>query len=190
VPEHVFRQCLQVDDEELALRFLNVALAVEAVGSLVKTCASNVLLSADDVHPLVALALVLDVGALLSLDALAAPEVSRFLRSGDNGPFESHDLVVSKSEKHLHWRNARQKYQTDLEAAQVSFTLHAADRSGPEGAPSASGQLSRGCGGSYKTLSVLLTRGDASKKIVDLELRPGRAGGSRPKRKRPELAWD
>jgi hypothetical protein len=37
---------------------------------------------------------------------------------------------------------------------------------------------------------VLLTRGGGSKKIVDLELRAGSAGGARLKRKRPELAWD
>jgi hypothetical protein len=190
VPANVARQCLQVDDEDLALRFLNVALALEAVGAIVKTCASNVLLSAEDVHPLVALALVLDVGKLLSLDTLAAPEVGFFLRSDNDGPFEARDLVVSKSAAHVHWHNVRQKYQTDSDAAQVSFTLHAADHIGPDGAPSASNQLSRGRSGAYKTLSVLLTRGGGTKKIVDLELRAGSAGGARLKRKRPELAWE
>jgi hypothetical protein len=190
VPAHVARQCFQVEDEAAALKLMNIALAVEAVGAVVKTCSSNVLLSADDVHPLVALALVLDVNVFLSLDALAVPEVAFFLRSGGEGQFEARDVVVNTSPGVIHWRNTKQAYKTDAEAAQVSFSLHAADHCGPEHLPFASGQLSVGCSGAYKKLSVLLTRSGSSRRILELELRMGSASSMRQKRKRPEIVWD
>ena len=190
VPPHVLLQSLHIADSALAVKFLNVALALQAVGVLVKSCANNVLLSAEDEHPLVALALVVDLNVLLSLDALSAPEVGFFLRSPHPGPIESRDLHVSKQDDHIHWHNATQVYTTAADAAQVSFTLHAASHTGPDDAPAATGQLSIGCSGAYKTLSVNLTRNGVSRKIVDLEMRAATSGGARLKRKRPELMGD
>jgi hypothetical protein len=157
VPEHVMQQCLLIADRALTVKFLNITLVVEAVGALVKTSASNVLLTSDDLHPLVALTLVLDVNALLSLDVLNAPEVLFFLRSANDGPFESRDVVVSKKNDNIHWYNTKQMYATDTDAAQITFTLNATTQNGPEDAPAATGQVSVGCSGAYKTLSVFLT---------------------------------
>jgi len=187
VPEQALRLCLQVADSAVALKLLNVALAVQAVGALVKTCASNVLLSVEDVHPLVALTLVLDVNVLLSLDALNAPEVGFFLRAADHGPFEARDLVISKGEDFVHWHNTRQIYATASDSAQLSFTLKAKACEGPDSAPPAAGQLSLGCSGAYKTLSVFLQRRDLHRKVLDLELRVATSASARNKRKRPLL---
>jgi hypothetical protein len=190
VPDSVLLQCLQVADRGLALKLLNVALAVEAIGTLVKTCASNVLLSSDDVHPLVALALVLDLNVLLSLDALNTPEIGFFLRSANDGPFESRDVFVSKKSDHIHWHNTKQVYATDADAAQLSFTLHAAEHTGPDGAPPASNQLSIGRSGAYKTLSLYLAKQGNTRKIMDLEMRIATDTSARQKRKRPEMFDD
>lgn len=188
VPTHIARRCLQVDDDTLAVKFMNMALAVQSLGAIVKTCASNVLLSADDVHPLVALALVLDLNVLLSLDVLDTPEHRSFLRSAPPGVFEARDVVVSKKDDHIHWHNTKHKYVTDADTAQIAFTLHAAEHTGPADAPHAAcGQLSRGCAGAYKTLSIYLMRQDTSSKIVDLEMRVADQSCMRLKRKRPEL---
>jgi len=188
VPTSVARRCLQVDDETLAVKFMNMALAVQALGGIIKTCASNVLLSADDVHPLVALALVLDVNILLSLDVLDTCEHKAFLRSATPGVFEACDVVVSKTDDHIHWHNTKHKYVTDADTAQIAFTLHAADHCGPADAPRAGcGQLSKGFAGTYKTLSISLVRRDVASKIVDLEMRVADQSCMNRKRKRPEL---
>jgi hypothetical protein len=190
VPAEVAHRCFQVDDLKLALAFMNVALALESVGAIVKTSASNVMLSADDVHPLVALALVLDINTFLSLDTLDAPELKFFLRSASDGPFESRDIVVNKRDSYVSWHNTKQAYVTDAESAQVSFTLHAADHKGPDGANHAYGQLSVGCSGTYKRLSLCLTRQGLSSKVIDLEMRMPDASSTRQKRKRPELVFE
>ena len=192
VPTRVLLQCLQIADEEGAVKFLNVALAVEAVGAIIKTCTSNVLLSSEDVHPLLALGLVLDVSLLLSLDALATPDARAFLQS-DATPdqqFVAGDVTISKSTEHIHWSNKKQTYATTSDSAQVSFTLHASDRTGPECGPPAHCQLSLGCSGAYRTLSVFLGRQGFTRKIIDLEMRVSSAASMRQKRKRPELAFE
>ncbi len=143
-----------------------------------------------DVHPLVALALVLDLNVLLSLDALNAPEVGYFLRAAHDGPFEARDLVVSKNDHHIHWHNTKQTYATASDCAQLSFTLHAADHTGPDSAPSARGALSLSCSGAYKTFSICLAREGTSRKIIDLEMRIATAASARQKRKCPELTSD
>jgi hypothetical protein len=190
VPKDVAMHCFQIENPKLALAFMNIALAVESVGAIIKTCSSNVMLSADDVHPLVALTLVLDVNVLLSLEALDVPEVKFFLRSNSDGPFEARDLVVNKTDSYISWKNTKQTYVTDTDNAQLSFTLHATDLRGPESAQRAYGQLSVGCSGPYKRLSVCLTRQDKSSKVIDLELRMPDASSSRQKRKRPELVFE
>lgn len=190
VPAHVALHCFQVENQKLALAFMNVALAVESVGAIIKTCASNVMLSADDVHPLVALSLVLDVNVFLSLEMLDAPELKFFLRSASDGPFEAPDIIITKKDSYINWRNTKQAYVTDTDSAQLSFTLHSADHKGPENAPAAHGQLSVGCSGTYKRLSVSLTRQGMSSNVIDLEMRMPDASSTRQKRKRPELAFD
>ena len=190
VPVHVAMRCFQIDNPKLALTFMNIALAVEAVGAIIKTCSSNVMLSADDVHPLVALTLVLDLNVLLSLDTLDMPELKFFLRSASDGPFESRDIVVTKTDSSISWKNTKQAYVTDTDSAQLTFTLHAAEHRGPADAPPAYGQLSVGCGGVYKKLSLSLTRQDITSKVIDLEMRMPDATSTRQKRKRPEIVFD
>jgi hypothetical protein len=193
VSTDVCLRCFQLDDPTRALQFMNVALALDAVGAIMKTCSGNVLLSAEDVHPLVALTLVLDLNALLCLEALDAPDVRAFLRATDAAnaePLVARDLVVSKKDESVHWHSTKQVYATDAQTAQVGFTLYAADHCGPEGAPCAHGQLSSGCSGSYKKLCVLLTRAGATCRLFDLELRMADATSTRQKRKRPELVFE
>jgi hypothetical protein len=190
VPRHVAMRCFQITNQKLALTFMNIALAVESVGAIIKTCSSNVMLSADDVHPLVALTLVLDHNVLLSLDMLDMPELKFFLRSNSDGPFESRDMVINKQDSYISWKNIKQAYVTDTDSAQLTFTLHAADHRGPADAPPAYGQLSVGCSGVYKKLSLSLTRKDVSSKVIDLELRMPDAASTRQKRKRPEIIFD
>ena len=186
---HVVTQCLQVRDAQDALKFLNVALAVEAVGAILKSSASNMLLSTEDLHPLLALTLVLDINVLLCLDALAASDVRLFLQSpgSGDGPFVARDLVVSKTDTKIHWYSTKQVYTTDMDTAQLGFTLFAKDLDGPTDAPQAHGQLSAGCSGAYKKLSIYLLRQDVSARILDLEIRMPDTSSMRQKRKRPVL---
>ena len=121
---------------------------------------------------------------------LDAPELKIFLRSASDGPFESRDIVVNKRDSYVSWQNTKQAYVTDADSAQVSFTLHAADHKGPDGANHAYGQLSVGCSGTYKRLSLCLTRQGLSSKVIDLEMRMPDASSTRQKRKRPELAFE
>jgi hypothetical protein len=193
VSTEVCQRCFQIDDATRLLQFMNVALALDAVGAIIKTCSGNVLLSADDMHPLVALTLVLDLNALLCLDALDAPDVKAFLRaagSSETDPLIARDLVVCKKESSIHWHSTKQVYATDAQSAQVSFTLYADDRTGPQDAPCAIGQLSAGCSGAYKKLCVQLTVGGATCRLLDLELRMADATSTRQKRKRPELVFE
>ncbi len=190
VPTHVAMHCFQIDNPKLAIAFMNIALAVESVGAIIKTCTSNVMLSAEDVHPLVALTLVLDVNVLLSLEALDVPEIKFFLRSNSEGPFEARDIVVHKKDSYINWKNTKQAYVTDTDNAEISFTLHSTDLTGPSSADRAYGQISVGCTGPYKKLSVCLTRQDKSSNVIDLELRMPDATSMRQKRKRPELVFD
>ena len=189
VPTNVAMLCLQVTDALAALKFLNLALAVGAVGAILKTAASNMLLSTDDMHPLVALALVVDVNALLCLDALGASDVQQYLQSADtqDAPFEARDLVVKKTDLQIQWYSKKQTYVTDTDTAQISFTLLATEKEGPADAPPAHGQLSAGCAGAYRTLSLYLLRQGVSVRIVDLELRMPDTSSTRQKRKRPVL---
>ena len=190
VPTHVAKRCFQIDNPKLAIAFMNIALAVQSVGAIIKTCASNVMLSAEDVHPLVALTLVLDVNVLLSLDALDVPEIKYFLRSDCDGPFEARDIVLSKDDSAITWKNMKQAYITDTDNAKITFVLHQQTKNGHDGAHRAYGQLSVGCSGPYKTLSLYLTRQDIHSKVIDLELRLADATSTRQKRKRPELMFD
>ncbi len=192
VPADVLLRCFQVDDPARALLFMNVALAVDAVGAIIKTYAGNVLLSAEDVHPLVALALVLDVNALLCLDALDAAEVRAFLRApgASDAPLVAGDLVVHRKAASVHWHSTKQVYATDAASAQLAFSLCAANRAGPDGAPCALGQLSAGCCGAYKRLRVSLVRDSETCRVLDLEMRMADATSTRQKRKRPELVLD
>jgi hypothetical protein len=189
VPMHVVMQCLQVRDAQDALKLLNLALAVEAVGAILKSSASNMLLSTADLHPLLALTLVLDINVLLCLDALAASDVRQFLQSTDTGdvPFTARDLVVSKTDTKIHWYSTKQVYVTDRDTAQLSFTLFSKEVEGPADAPQAQSQLSAGCAGAYKRLSVFFLRQDVSVRIIDLELRMPDTSSMRQKRKRPVL---
>jgi hypothetical protein len=190
VPTDVASRCFQIDDPKLAIAFMNVALAVDAVGAIIKTCASNVLLSADDVHPLVALTLILDVNVLLSLEALDVPEIKFFLRSNSDGPFVARDIVITKNDSYISWKNTKQVYVTDADNAQISFVLHAADQTGPNGADTPHGHISVGCAGPYKRLSMHLTKQNISSKVIDLELRIVNNSSTRQKRKRPEITFD
>jgi hypothetical protein len=158
VSTRVLLQCLQIADEEGTVKFLNVTLVVETVDTIIKTCTNNVLLSSEDVHPFLALGLVIDVSLLLSLDALATPDARAFLQSDTttDKQFVVGDVIISKSTEHIHWNNKKQTYVTTSDSAQVIFTLHAADRTGPECGPPAHCQLSLGCCDTYKTLSVFL----------------------------------
>jgi hypothetical protein len=190
VPTSVVLRCFQLRDTKDALKLMNLALAVEAVGAILKSSTTNVLLSAEDVHPLVALTLLCDVNVLLGLEALSASDVRLFLQSaGTPGPFVARDLVVSKTEHQIGWHSTKQAYVTDVESAQLSFVLHDGEHSGEASAPQAHGQLSAGCSGAYKTLAVCLTRQGVSAKVLELEMRLPHAASMRQKRKRPVLEW-
>jgi hypothetical protein len=189
VPMQVVMRCLQVSDAQDALKFLNLALAVEAVGAILKSSASNMLLSSEDLHPLLAMTLVLDINVLLCLDALSASDVRLFLQSpgASEAPFQARDLVVSKTDTTIHWHSTKQVYATDMDTAQLSFTISSKELDGPPDAPQAHGQLSAGCTGAHKRLTLFLFRQGVSVKILDLEFRMPDTSSTRQKRKRPVL---
>lgn len=194
VPAHVVSQKFQVADSSELLKLLNVALSLQTVSVLLMSSTKTVLLSDDetDAHPLVALMLTWDVNRFLDLHALAGPDASDFIQEQKNGALVSDGLTVSFSEepRQLTWQSQHNIYKTERCSWQISFRLSDEELTGPEDAPLAVCQLSAGCRGTYRRLSVLITQNgkmESPREILQLEMRRVNSNKANAKRKRPAL---